>query len=159
MMNPDRLSRATPPTGKGVVDINKIGLLAVDDGRMLLVRKRGLSALILPGGKLEQEESAQDCVRREICEELGDNVTVDGVRHVGDYEDIAATDDPSERRTLRISLYQGTLVGRPTASSEIAELVWLDVADFDKPHVQTSLSPILKNKIIPDLIERGLLAG
>jgi len=109
-----------------MADINKIGLLVIEDGRMLLVRKQGLEALILPGGKIEGSETAEDCLRREIHEELGENADVDAIAFVDDYEDVAASDDPSVHKTLKISLYQGKLIGDPQASSEIVEFVWLD---------------------------------
>jgi len=135
-----------------MADINKIGLLVIEDGRMMLVRKQGLEALILPGGKIEGSETAEDCLRREIHEELGENADVDAIAFVDDYEDVAASDDPSVHKTLKISLYQGKLIGDPQASSEIVEFVWLDA----KGEI-SALSPIIRNKILPDLIERGLL--
>ena len=136
-----------------MADINKIGLLVIDGGHMLFVRKRGLMSLILPGGKIDAGETAEACIRREIREELGENVEVNDIAFIADYEDIAASDDPSVRKTLRMSLYQGTLIGDPQASSEIVELVWFGPSDD-----LSALSPILKNKIVPDLIARGIIA-
>jgi ADP-ribose pyrophosphatase YjhB (NUDIX family) len=53
--------------------IDKVALLLVRDGKVLLCRKkRGTPLLILPGGKREAEESSLECLARELREELGD---------------------------------------------------------------------------------------
>lgn len=135
-----------------MADYEKVGLLVVRDGRILLCRKRGLaSGLILPGGRFEAGESAAECLAREIAEELGD-VSLKSVEYVGTYEDRAASDDPTVLKTVSIELYRGEIAGDPEASSEIAELVW-----FGPDSDRGLLSPILINKIIPDLSARGII--
>jgi 8-oxo-dGTP diphosphatase len=132
-------------------DYDKVGLLAIQDGRVLLCRKKHATALlILPGGCLEPRESAAECLDREVREELG-NVRVDGLEYVGTYTDRAAGDGPP--KTVRIELYRGELLGDPAPHSEIKELVWFGEGDD-----RGQLSPSLVNKILPDLIARGILA-
>lgn len=134
----------TPP------DIHKIGLLAVRDGRMLLCRnRRPGSLLILPGGKIECGESHMECLRREIQEELG-SVKVEAFTFIGTYIDVAA--GVHAGKMVQIELYAGELSGTPQASSEIADLVW-----FGEHDDWALVAPSLANKILPDLIARGLL--
>jgi 8-oxo-dGTP diphosphatase len=134
------------------VDFDKVGLLAVRDGKILLCRKKHTTALlILPGGCREPGESALDCLRRELREELGD-VMVSAMELVGIYTDHAAGPETAQPKTVRIELYRGELIGEPAAHSEIAELVW-----FGERDNRFELAPSIANKILPDLLVRGIL--
>jgi PhnB protein len=131
-------------------DYDKVGLLVVRNGRILLCRKRhGTKLLILPGGCREQDESSMACLEREIREELG-NVSLRRTEYLGTYEHAAA----DTGKTVRIELYRGELEGVPAPHSEIAELVWFALGD--NPAV---LSPSLRYAILPDLAGRGILDG
>jgi len=132
-----------------MADIEKAGLLLIRDRRILLCRKKsGSPLLILPGGKFESGETAVECLRRELREELG-QVTATGLQHIGSYTDRAAGDST---KTVRIELYRGELAGMPVASAEIGELVW-----FGEAGDWAQLAPSLANRILPDLIARGFL--
>lgn len=133
--------------------IHKAALLVVRKGRLLLCKKKKGGALILPGGKIEPGETPEQCVVREIKEELG-GIKVVNLTLVGSYEDVAARLHGELHRRIRIELFQGELRGEPKASSEIAALVWFGPKDD-----LDGVAPSLRNKIIPDLRQRGLLAG
>jgi 8-oxo-dGTP diphosphatase len=133
-----------------MADYHKAGLLHVKDGRVLLCRKKHTtSLLILPGGTLEPGESAEECLRRECREELGD-VEVSGLRHLGEYESPAAGHDG---KTVKIELYAGELQGKPSPHSEIEDLIWFGPQDDAE-----LLAPSLRNVVFPDLRRRGLIA-
>ena len=135
-----------------MADFNKVGLLFIHNNRILLCRKNhSTSKLILPGGCIEPGESVEQCLSREIREELG-NVSLNDIEYIGTYTDKAASDDPSIEKTVEIKLYKGDIIGNPVASSEIIELIWFG-ADSDR----SQLAPSITNKILPDLIKRGLL--
>jgi 8-oxo-dGTP pyrophosphatase MutT (NUDIX family) len=136
-----------------MVDINKIGLAVIKDDKLLLCLKykeSKVSALILPGGKIESEETDLECLKREIKEEF-DSEIEGKTKYLGTFEGIAASDDPSVKKTVQIKLYLGNIKD-PQPSREIKEIVW-----FDRESDQGDLSPILKNKIIPFLLEKRLL--
>jgi 8-oxo-dGTP diphosphatase len=136
-----------------VADFNKVGALILRDDRLLLCRKnRDTSKLILPGGRVEAGESDLDCLTRELREELGE-VVLRNVEYVGTYEDRAAFDDPAVVKTLRIALYCGEMVGAPTPASEITEIIW-----FGPDSDVAELTPIFLNRILPDLLSRGILS-
>jgi 8-oxo-dGTP pyrophosphatase MutT (NUDIX family) len=52
-------------------------------GRVLLVRKRGTTAFMQPGGKVMLDETAVEAMQREIAEELGVAVTASATRSLG----------------------------------------------------------------------------
>jgi 8-oxo-dGTP pyrophosphatase MutT (NUDIX family) len=135
-----------------VADFNKVGVLILRGDRLLLCRKnRDTSKLILPGGRIETGESDLECLARELHEELGE-VALQNVEYVGTYEDRAALDDPTVVKTLRIALYRGDLVGTPAPASEVTDLVW-----FGPDSDVAELTPIFVNRILPDLLTRGIL--
>lgn len=135
-----------------MADFNKVGALILRGDRLLLCRKnRDTSKLILPGGRIEAGESDLECLKRELREELGE-VCLRNVEYVGTYEDRAAMDDPTVVKTLRLALYRADLVGTPTPASEITGIVW-----FGPDSDPADLTPIFVNRILPDLLSRGIL--
>lgn len=134
-------------------DYDKVGFLVIHDGRILLCRKKHTTALlILPGGCFEPGESPSQCLNRELAEELGEVRAVD-VEYVGTYSDRAAGSGEGPPKTVRIALYRGELLGEPLPRAEIKELVWFGESDD-----RTQLAPSLVNKILPDLVARGILS-
>lgn len=132
-----------------MADFEKAGLLAVRDGRVLLCRKKHTTALlILPGGVKEAGETAEECLRREVREELGD-VELGPLTILGDYVSAAAIPG----KTVRVELFAGELVGEPRAAAEIKELVWFGAGDDP-----ALLAPSLREVIFPDLARRGLIS-
>jgi 8-oxo-dGTP diphosphatase len=119
--------------------IRKIGLAAIENNRLLLVKKKGLAELIMPGGKIEPGETAEQCLRREIKEEL--DAEVGELSYLGKFEDNASGRDD----VVSIALYSGRIIGAIIASNEIESYVWYGKGSNEK------LSPIVKNKILPFL--------
>ena len=134
---PDPFARYHPT----VRVVRIVTLAAFDDrGRILLVRKRGQDALILPGGKPEGDEDERATLGRELVEELG--VAARRPRLVGVFRDAAAGDLPGVE--VEVVLYEGALAGEPRPMAEIEELVWTDLHDRSRP-----LAPSLANLIMP----------
>jgi 8-oxo-dGTP diphosphatase len=125
--------------------IEKVGLAAVVDRRLLVVRKRGGSVFILPGGKPERGESDLQALTRELSEELG--CSVEAPVLVGTFKDVAAGHDDA---VVVVRLYAGKLVGNPEPQAEIAEQAWLDLGRS----ASLPLAPSMVNSIVPHLRKR-----
>lgn len=136
---------------------NKIGLLVLnaDATAFLVCQPRPddedrTTMFLLPGGKIEPGETDVACLVREIREELSCGLAEESLQLVGEYTDVAASHPD---RDVMIRLYRGTLVGEPRPASEIAKLHWVGKASLNHP----DLSPLLKRKVIPDLLRRGIM--
>ncbi len=138
-------------------NIEKIGLLVLsDDQQKFLVCEPGegyqdkrVTQYLMPGGHFD-EDSVKECLKNEIKEELDTDVDLRSVKKIGSYSDIAASDP---NITVTIHLYSGKLLGIPRPSSEIGRLHWIGKKD----KTNNKVSPIIRNKIIPDLEKQNIL--
>jgi len=89
------------------------------DDRLLLVSKTAAPAVFyLPGGKPEPGESAEACVRREVREELGVQLT-----SLAFHETVHAP-AALEGVPMAMEVFRAELSGEPAASGEIAQIAW-----------------------------------
>ena len=121
--------------------INKVGLAATCDGKLLVVRKQGQDVFILPGGKPERDELELDTLRREVMEELGCEIANPYLRGV--FTDLAAGE---QNAYVVVRLYSADLIGQPLPQMEIEELAWIDLRRPGLP-----LAPSISNYILPKL--------
>jgi 8-oxo-dGTP diphosphatase len=117
-------------------------LICDDAGRVLLVRKRGTTAFMQPGGKRDPGEDDTAALSREIAEELGCRVIRASIRPLGEFDAIAAN-EPGWR--VQASLYGIDVIGEIAPSREIDETIWIDpVAPPDIP-----LAPLTREHVLP----------
>ncbi|MBW2973445.1 NUDIX domain-containing protein [Candidatus Woesearchaeota archaeon] len=129
--------------------IRKAGALIINDKKLLIVKPKGKPYFINPGGKYEAGETAENCLRRELKEELQVNVT--SMKHFKTYTvDKAA----HSNHPLILELYFVKISGKIIPSSEIAIFQWMSKADFDARKFNT---PSSFEKYIPDLIKEGAI--
>lgn len=133
---------------------NKIGFLVLnkDKTKFLVCEKSPehvTSDYIMPGGKFE-EKTVEENLKNEIREELDCEVDFSSLEYIGEYTDVAAG---RPDRDVSIKLYKGNLIGTPKPSTEVKLIHWIGKEDQNNQNV----SPIIRNKIIPDLVKKGIL--
>jgi 8-oxo-dGTP diphosphatase len=117
-------------------------LIRNDAGQVLLVRKRGTSAFMQPGGKLDVGEDDVAALSREISEELGCLLDPKSVRPLGAFDAVAAN-EPGFR--VSANLYHADVTGEITPSQEIDEAIWIDPASPPDIH----LAPLTRDHVLP----------
>jgi 8-oxo-dGTP diphosphatase len=115
------------------------------DGRMLLVRKRGTSIFMKPGGKRDDGESDLITLARELDEELGCRLI--HAELLGNFSAPAANEAGF---TVQSATYLATVEGAITARAEIEELAWIDPAAPG----DLRLAPLLTEQVLPALLAR-----
>ena len=131
--------------------IHKIGAAIVNEGKLLVVRKKSAGDIfIIPGGKPEGAETHEETLRRELDEELG--VTVRSSAYIDSFEDIAEF----EQRPIRMDVYRVEISGEPRACSEIAELRWID-REYGTAGVR--IGSVLASFVVPRIGAAGTYVG
>jgi 8-oxo-dGTP pyrophosphatase MutT (NUDIX family) len=87
--------------GRAVIEI-VTALIRNQRGHVLLVRKRGTTSFLQPGGKRESGESNLDSLARELREELGCDIVPGSATKLGVFEAPAAN-EPGQK--VRAALY------------------------------------------------------
>ena len=126
-------------------------LIRDDAGRVLLVRKRGTTAFMQPGGKRDPGEDDITALAREIDEELGCRLVRDSIRPLGEFDAVAAN-EPGWR--VHACLYGVDVTGDIAPSQEIDQTIWIDpAAPPDIP-----LAPLTRDHVLP-LASIGRVTG
>ena len=121
------------------------GLVVDVGGRMLLVRKRGTTAFIQPGGKIEPGEASADALIRELREELGLIVPVSALTPLGQFQ-AAAANEPNSRVDAHV--FVAALPHAVQPAAELDELAWL-APSGEHPH---NIAPLLREQVLPALL-------
>jgi 8-oxo-dGTP diphosphatase len=106
--------------------IDVTAAILIENGRVLIARRRpGTSQAGMwefPGGKVRPGESPEQCLKREIQEELGIRIAV------GEFfgESIYAYED----KTIRLMAYRVRAEGGIMSPNDHAELAWVATADL-----------------------------
>lgn len=125
-------------------DIHVSAAVIVDDeGRVLVVRKRGTSRFMQPGGKPEAGENPVQTLIRELEEELGVRLHEADLRPLGTFVS-AAANEPGHRvvaEAFAVSIDPTAI----TVHAELAELRWITPADVGK----LPLAPLSIEHLLP----------
>lgn len=129
-------------------------LLLRKDGDTLLVRKRGASAFMQPGGKIEPGEAPADALIRELSEEIGVTVTAAEFEFLGQFQAQAAN-EPGHMVIADVFLLH-VRDDDIHATAEIEETRWISLAEPG----EIIMAPLTEHHILPFFLQReSWLAG
>lgn len=127
--------------------IVKHAAIIIRNNKILLTRKKKTSIFISPGGKIEPGETPQECLKREIKEEI-DTEVVAAKLFCTNHATAAL-----ENKKIEISSWLVEITGDPVPSSEIDELRWIS---FSESH-SMNIGSIFRDHVIPALKKQGLI--
>ncbi|MGE6992255.1 NUDIX hydrolase [Stutzerimonas zhaodongensis] len=113
-------------------------------GRVLIVRKRGTHAFMLPGGKIEGEETPRQTLERELHEELDLLMEPSKLESLGHFQSRAANEPD---HWVEADVFIARLEASVKAQAEIDALDWLEVNAERQGH----LAPLLREQVLPAL--------
>jgi 8-oxo-dGTP diphosphatase len=151
---------ATPaPSTAGAKNIvvSALALRHPQRAELLMVRKRGTTSFMLPGGKPEAGESARDAVVREISEELRLDIDVPGLAELGTWT-TAAANEAGHSVTGTVFTFEGVPAGldvaEPHVHEEIEEAGWFSIENLPADTAERQFAPLTRDFVIPNLPQR-----
>lgn len=122
-----------------------VAYAVVENRQLLTVRKQNTHKFMFPGGKFQPGEDAVAAIQREVREELSCEINPNTMQSLGTYRTTAANEANTQ---LVATVFQGSLIGTPVASSEIAELQWIPIM---AETYGIELAPLLTDCVLPHL--------
>lgn len=117
-------------------------LLLNAEGQTLLVRKRGTTAFMQPGGKIEAHELPVHALARELEEELGLQIDPAQACFLGQFSAPAANEPGF---VVQAEIFQLTINTDVLPAAEIEEVIWIDPAT----DAGLVLAPLTRDLILP----------
>lgn len=112
------------------------------DGATLLVRKRGTSAFMQPGGKIDGDETPVNALCRELFEELALSIRPEEAEYLGKFSAPAA----NEPGCLVIAeMFRIHLNDNVEAQAEIEEVRWV----YPDSQNLIDLAPLTRDLVLP----------
>lgn len=98
-------------------------LIRNDAGHVLLVRKRGTSFFMQPGGKIESRETPRAALSRELQEELRLSIDATAPAYLGKFTAEAVGEDG---RLVEAETFGMVIDGPVMPAAEIEDIAWVD---------------------------------
>mgnify|MGYP001573209316 CR=1 FL=1 len=128
----------------------RISGIVFNKGKIALVKHKNSyngTYYLLPGGGLERDETIEECVAREVKEEIGLDVEVKNLAY---YEDVVSKDDHTLHLVFRCEIIGGK-VENLDPDKKVKEIVFLSEEKFKEVKF---FPKKLKEKLFPEKDEK-----
>ena len=143
---PTMVGSPVPPRRPTVLRV-AAGIVTDPAGRTLVVRKRGTTAFMQAGGKIEPGESALEALTRELREEIGLVLDPDTTEYLGSFRAEAANEPDT---VIRAEVFALVCDGMISVAGEIEELRWIEPLESE----DLDLAPLTRDTILPLWLQR-----
>lgn len=128
--------------------IDKLALIYLVDGKLLMTLSHGKETFYIPGGKREGSETDIEALTREVKEELQVDLVLPSIKLYGIFE--AQAHGKSKGTIVRMTCYTASYIGEPVPGMEIEKLAYYSYAE------RNIVGPV-DQLIFDDLKAKGLL--
>jgi ADP-ribose pyrophosphatase YjhB (NUDIX family) len=131
--------------------IRKVAAVMIRDKKLLLVRGKDKLFFWTPGGKIEEKETPEETLIRELEEEL--NIASDDIEFKSYFTYLSEKEEDGFPRKVYCYIvnYNGDIV----LGNEVEEVFWMSKEDFLKSYSKLQIG--VKEQLIPKLIEDKFL--
>lgn len=128
---------------------NKVAGIIIKNKKLLMCRKYDEPHFIMPGGRIIEDETEEQTLRRELEEELGVNL-----KSIKLFKTWEAPHFRDKDKIVRMVTYFVKIKGKPKATKEINEIAWIDSNYKEKG---LKIASIDEDYLVPELKKMGLI--
>jgi 8-oxo-dGTP diphosphatase len=127
----------------------RIASVIIQNDKLLLLKGKGYEELWTPGGKIDNDETDEECLRRELKEEMGVNIT-----DMKFYKEYPTTSFYNPDIKMIEKVYLVSINGEIKPDAEIESFVWYSRDDYDSKRYP--MITHTEKELIPDLIRDNI---
>ena len=127
----------------------RIAGIIIKDGKILFLKGKDYEELWSPGGKVDGNETDEECLRRELMEEIGVEIT-----NIKFYKKYPTTSFYNSDIQMEERVYIISIKGDIKPNAEIESFLW-----FSKDDYYSKKYPMIthtEKELIPDLIKDNI---
>ncbi len=125
----------------------RIAGIIIKDDKLLLLKGKGYDYFWTPGGKISGEESDEECLKRELKEEMGVNLV--SMKFFKEYDGVSFFNPNIKQKQV---VYLIEIGGEIKPDAEIESFVWVSKEDYENKKYNTQTD----DNLIVDLIKENI---